>query len=148
VRFWSKVHISRSLLASAALLGVLVFGVGSASVAAVSSHASDGAFGQVTGRLVRVGGPAPGAAVGIPGRVVLSLVGTSGSFSSRTGLSGTFNVPVAAGFTYRVTGYSTKVMANGREELCTADRPVRVPGRAESNGSIVVRGIEVVCQIR
>jgi hypothetical protein len=69
MRFWSKVRISRSLMASAALLGALVFGVGSGSVAAISSYGLDGVFGQVTGRLVRVGGPAPGPAVGIPGRV-------------------------------------------------------------------------------
>ncbi|MGA9077787.1 MAG: hypothetical protein WB383_05600 [Acidimicrobiales bacterium] len=118
------------------------------SAAAVSSHSSGGLLGHVTGRLMRVGGPAPGAAVGIPGRVVLSLVGTSGSFTHATGPNGTFNVLLPAGFTYRVTGYSPKVFDNGGEELCAAGHRVRVPSRAGSDRSIVVRAIEVVCPIR
>jgi hypothetical protein len=86
--------------------------------------------------------------VGVPGRVVLSLVGTSGLFTHATGPKDTFDVLVPAGFMYRVTGYSPKVLVNGREEVCAAAHPVRVPGRAGSNGSIVVRGVEVLCQIK
>jgi hypothetical protein len=134
-------------VAGATLLATLVFGVGAGSVAAASSHSSDGPFGHVSGRLVRVGGMAPGAAMGIPGRVILSLVGTSGTFTYATGPSDRFNVPVPAAFTYRVTGYSPKVLTNGREEPCAAGHRARVPSRAGLNGSIVVRGVQVVCRI-
>jgi len=126
----------------------LTVGAGAASTPAVSSHGSSGLWGQVTGRLLRVGGPAPSATMGIPGRVVLSLVGTSGTFIYATGPSGKFNARVPAGFTYQVTGYSPKVRADGREERCAATHPVKVPSRSGSKGPIVVRAVEVVCPIK
>jgi hypothetical protein len=139
------------LPAAKAVSVTLTVGVGTASTAAVTSHGSGGLFGHVTGRLVRVGGfpqlNSSSETVGIPGRVVFLLVGTSGSFTSETGPNGGFNVPVPAGFTYRVTGYSPKVMTGDHEELCTAIHRVKVPSRAGSNGSIVVRGVDVLCQI-
>jgi hypothetical protein len=139
------------LPAAKAVSVTLTAGAGTASTAAASSRGSGGLFGHVTGRLVRVGGfPQLNSAretVGIPGRVVLLLVGTSGSFAFETGPNGGFDVPVPAGFTYRVTGYSPKVLTGDHEELCAAGHRVKVPSRAGSNGSIVVRGLEVLCQI-
>ena len=68
----------------------LTVGVGTVSTAAVFSPGTLPPSGRVLGQLVRVGGFAPGAAVGIPGRVVFSLVGTSGSFTYPTARNGTF----------------------------------------------------------
>jgi hypothetical protein len=105
-------------------------------------------FGDVTGLLVRVGGPSPGAAVGISGRVVFSPVGESGSFTYSTARNGTFAAMVPAGYMYRVTGYSPKVIDDGREEVCAAAHPVRVPSRVGPKGVAVVRAVEVVCPIK
>ncbi len=116
--------------------------------AGVSDRSVVPPFGHIVGRLVRLGGTAPGKAVGIPGRVVLSQLGESGSFIYGIGRNGTFNVPAPAGFTYRVTCYSAEVMANGREELCTAAHTVEVPSRVGPKGFVVIRGVEVVCPIK
>jgi hypothetical protein len=106
-------------------------------------------FGDVTGRLVRVGGPPQaGSAVGILGWVVLSPVGASGSFYFLTARNGTFAAMVPAGYTYQVTGNSPKVVADGREEVCAAAHPVRVPSRVGPKGVVVVRAVEVVCPIK
>ena len=57
-------------------------------------------------------------------------------------------VMVPAGYTYQVTGNSPKVVADGREEVCAAAHPVRVPSRVGPKGVVVVRAVEVVCPIK
>ncbi len=143
------VGVGLRLPAPKAVSVTLTVGVGTASTAAFSSHGTLPPFGRVLGQLVRVGGPSTtSAAVGIPGRVVFSPVGTSGTFTYPTARNGTFVAIVPGGFTYRVTGYSPKVFDNGREELCAAGHRVRVPSWVESNWPIVARGVEVVCSIK
>lgn len=141
------VGLDLRLPAPKAVSVTLTTGAGTASVAAVSSHGTLPLFGCVLGQLVRVGGTAPGAAVGIQGRVVFSLVGTSGSFTYPTARNGTFAATVPAGFTYRVTGYSPYV-TEGRGAPCVAAHPTRVPSRVGPKGVVVVRGVEVVCHLK
>lgn len=149
MRLGSKVSVTRLLAAgAAALLVALVFAVRGTSAGAVSWRGSVGPFGHVSGRLVAVGGLANGVSRGVPGRVVLTQTGTSGKLAYATGPTGAFNVPVPAGFTYRVTGYSPKVMANGREERCAARHTVRVPRRPGSGVPTTVRDVEVICPVK
>ena len=141
------VGLGLRLPAPKAVSVTLMVGVGTASTAAALSRGTLPPFGRVLGQLVRVGGFAPGAAVGIQGRVVLSLVGMSGSFTYPTARNGTFAATVPAGFTYRVTGYS-QYLTKGRGAPCLAPHPIRVPSRVGPKGVVVVRDVEVVCSLK
>jgi hypothetical protein len=105
-----------------------------------SAHQGGTATRQsVTGMLVRVGGPAPGSPVPLPGTVAASSA-AGHEFTAVAGRNGHFQLSLPAG-TYRLTGHSPQVWANGREMLCLAGRSLHVAA------SKPVRGIRVVCSI-
>jgi hypothetical protein len=74
--------------------------------------------GTVTGALVRVGGPAPGAAVPLPGEIV--AVGPDGArFAVTAGKTGRYSLSLPPGV-YRLTGHSRCCMPAARR--CNALR--------------------------
>jgi hypothetical protein len=94
----------------------------------------------VTGALVRVGGPPPGAAVPLTGQV--SAISSSGArYAVTVGKSGRYRLSLPPG-TYRLTGRSPMVHVNGAEMQCNGVRAVHVTARADSSG------LNVVCSIR
>jgi hypothetical protein len=94
------------------------------------------AAGTIAGSLVRVGGPAPGAAVALPGQVT-ARSSAGRNFTATVAKSGRFVLSVPPG-AYKLTGHSPLVS----QETCTAAQPVRVKAGQE------IRGAEVVCSIR
>lgn len=99
--------------------------------------ASRRAPGTVSGQFIRVGGPAPGSAVPLPGHVV--AVDPAGTRLTVTvGKNGRFRLSLPAG-TYRLAGYSP-LIGSGQAE-CTAAHAVRV------RTGMTTRGIPVVCSI-
>lgn len=95
----------------------------------------------VTGILVRVGGPAPGSAVPLPGQVVARNVAGQ-QFTATTGKDGRFQLSLPPG-TYRLTGHSPLVTdGDGHQMLCTAMRTVHV------TKSKPIRNIQVICSIK
>ena len=60
----------------------------------------------VTGLLVRVGGPAPGSPVPLPGTVV-ARTPAGGQFTTTTGKNGRFQLSLPPG-AYRLTGHSPR----------------------------------------
>ncbi len=93
----------------------------------------------MAGTLVRVGGPAPGAAVPLPGRV--TAIGSAGvRFTVTVGNNGRFSLMLPPG-TYRLIGYSPLVWANSAEMRCTAQHSVQV-----TTGKLM-RDVDVVCSI-
>lgn len=93
----------------------------------------------VTGLLVRVGGPAPGSPVPLPGTVVARSPAAA-QFTTTTGKNGRFQLSLPPG-TYRLTGHSPQVMGDGQQELCFAVRTIHVTRR------IALHNIWVVCSI-
>jgi hypothetical protein len=100
-----------------------------------SSQPTDGR--TVTGILVRVGGPAPGSPVPLPGTVVARNV-AGGQFTVTTGKNGRFQLSLPLG-TYRLTGHSPLMQSD--QMLCTAIRAVHVTKTKP------IRNIQVVCSI-
>ena len=100
-----------------------------------SSQPTDGR--AVTGILVRVGGPAPGSPVPLPGTVVARNA-AGGQFVATTSKNGRFQLSLPLG-TYRLTGHSP-LMQSG-QMLCTAMRAVHVIKTKP------IRNIQVVCSI-
>ena len=94
--------------------------------------------GAVDGRFIRVGGPAPGAAVPLPGHVV-AIDSTGARLAVGVGSDGRFRLSLPAG-TYRLIGYSPLVQ--GGQARCGAARPVQVTA-----GRTAVH-VSVVCSIR
>jgi len=101
---------------------------------------SPAATGTVTGVLVRVGGPAPGAPVPLPGKVV--AVSSDGArYTATTGRNGRYRLSLPPG-SYQLTGHSRNVRSQGAPMLCTGRHAVHVAaGRTES-------GNDVICAIR
>ncbi|MEP7026440.1 MAG: hypothetical protein ABJB47_22105, partial [Actinomycetota bacterium] len=94
----------------------------------------------LTGTLIRVGGPAPGAAVPLPGQV--TAVGSAGSrFVATAGAGGRYRLELPPG-TYRLTGRSPLVQADGSALPCAAGHAVRI-GAAPA-----AAGPDVVCSVR
>ena len=98
-----------------------------------------GSHQAVTGLLVRVGGPAPGSPLPLPGTVVARNA-AGGQFAATTGKNGQFQLSLPRG-TYRLTGHSPQVMGDGQQESCFAVRTIHVTRR------IPLRNVWVVCSI-
>ena len=93
--------------------------------------------GAVEGQFIRVGGPAPGAAVPLPGQVV-AIDPTGARLAVGVGNNGRFRLSLPAG-TYRLIGYSPLIDSGNAR--CNAERPVRVAtGRT-------TRHVAVICSI-
>jgi hypothetical protein len=92
----------------------------------------------VTGRLVRVGGPAPGSPVPLPGSI--KAVDAAGhAYAAKADRSGRFRLTLPPGV-YTVTGHSPLISSG--QQLCAADGRLRVSGNLRS------RRIQVICSIR
>jgi len=91
----------------------------------------------VTGKLVRVGGPAPGSPVPLPGQIV-ARDAQGHVFRTTAGRNGRFRLSLPPG-TYRLTGHSPRIQDG--KALCAAAKPVRVTKASAA------AGIQVVCSI-
>jgi Polysaccharide lyase family 4, domain II len=98
-----------------------------------------GSHQTVTGLLVRVGGPAPGSPVPLPGTVAARNA-AGAQFTATTGKNGRFRLSLPPG-TYRLTGHSPQVIGDGQQELCLAVRTVHVTRRT------ALHNVWVVCSI-
>jgi hypothetical protein len=121
-----------------------VLGIAAASISILAGCGGQPADGQtVTGRLVRVGGPAglggPPPPLPLPGTVVARNAAGE-QFTATTGKDGRFQLSLPPG-AYRLTGDSPQVVANGQQMPCTAGRTLHVIKNRP------VHGIEVVCSI-
>ena len=109
--------------------------VGSWVLAGCSARPSDEQ--TVHGRFVRVGGPAPGSPVPLPGSIT-ARARNGQSFTSTAGRTGRFTLSLPPG-SYRVTGRSP-LMQSG-QMICAATRQLHViHGKA-------ARPVTVVCSI-
>jgi hypothetical protein len=118
---------------------VIAAAVASVSILVGCSGQSD-PHQTVTGLLVRVGGPAPGSPVPLPGTVVAQNA-TGEQFTTTTGKDGRFQLSLPPG-TYRLTGHSPQVMGGGQQLLCRAERTVHVTRHKP------VHNIWVICSIK
>ena len=111
-------------------------------LAACTGHgtvAGNAVPGAVSGSLLRVGGPAPGAPVPLTGQVVATnSAGTR--FTATVGGNGRYRLTLSPG-TYQVTGHSPMVYSNGAQMLCTAARPVHITAGKTTSG------VDVICSI-
>ena len=87
---------------------------------------------------MRVGGPAPGSAVPLPGRVE-AREANGNVFSVMVGRHGRFRLSLPLG-TYRITGHSPRIQDG--KMLCSAAKRVHV------TNANAAAGIQVVCSIR
>jgi hypothetical protein len=103
------------------------------------SHPDSITAGTVKGRLVRVGGPAPGAPVPLPGHVTATATGGTPTQTVRVSKDGefSFNLPVG---TYHLTG--TSPLIGSGHATCSAMHAVRVQARQ------AITGVQVICSIR
>ena len=95
--------------------------------------------GAVSGSLLRVGGPAPGAPVPVPGQIVATSR-AGARFTATVGGDGRYRLTLSPG-TYQVTGHSPMVYSNGAQMLCTAARPVHISAGKTTSG------VNVICSI-
>jgi hypothetical protein len=115
--------MSRSLVA--------VLTVGIAVLAGCAGSPADQQ--AVSGTFMRVGGPAPGSQVPLPGTITARAV-TGQTFTASAGQSGRFTLSLPPGL-YHVTGRSP-LMQYG-QAACPATAELRVP-RANSAGPVTV----------
>jgi hypothetical protein len=109
---------------------------GALIMAGCSGHPTDTRV--VTGKLVRVGGPAPGSPVPLPGSI--KAVDAAGhAYAAKADRSGRFRLTLPPGV-YTVTGHSPLISSG--QQLCAADGRLRVSGNLRS------RRIQVICSIR
>lgn len=93
----------------------------------------------VTGILVRVGGPAPGSPVPLPGQV--GARNTAGEqFTAATSTNGRFQLSLPPGI-YRLTGHSPQVGGTAHPTLCSGVRTLNVTRNKPAPY------VEVVCSI-
>jgi hypothetical protein len=93
--------------------------------------------GTIIGRLVAVGGPAPGSPRPLPGQVTAKS-SAGHAFTVTVGKSGRFVLSLPAEV-YRLTGRSPMYHINGVEGTCAASQHVNV------QAGKTTRGVEVVC---
>jgi hypothetical protein len=97
--------------------------------------------GIVEGRLVRVGGPAPGPAVGLPGSVVLDNAVEGLAYPISTRGNGMFKVSMPPG-RYTVTGSSPKVLSDDKQLPCSAESSVMVRAAKTTAGVVVTCSVK------
>ena len=107
-------------------------------LAACGGQATVTSDGIVTGQLIRVGGPAPGAPVALFGQIE-ARDGAGHHYTVAVGHDGRFHLHLPAG-TYRLTGHSPQIQSG--KGLCVAMKPVSV----SKNGTLT--GVRVVCSVR
>ncbi len=107
------------------------------SIAVLTGCSAGGYQQNVTGRFVRVGGPAPGLPFSLPGTIT-ARAASGQTFSATAGSNGRFSLSLPPG-TYRVTGRSP-LMQSG-QMTCAAPAALRVT-RGKPAGHVTV-----VCSI-
>ena len=127
----SKRHATRAAIAAAALSLTVV------STVAGCQHSGPGGItaGTVTGRLLRIGGPAPGSPVPLPGMVTATAPGGHPSSTVSVGKNGQFtirNLPVGR---YRLTG--TSPLIDSGHATCRAAHSVRVRTARVSRADVI-----------
>jgi hypothetical protein len=122
------------------LVGIAVLIACLPPLAACTGNGSGAAGGgAVSGSLLRVGGPSPGAAVALSGQVVATnAAGTR--FTAAVGSSGRYRLALSPG-TYQLTGHSPMVDSNGAQMLCAATRPVHITAGKTASG------VDVICSV-
>ena len=114
---------------------IAVLAVGIAVLAGCGSN--PGYHQTVSGKFVRVGGPAPGSPFPLPGTIT-ARTATDETFTATAGRDGRFKLSLPPG-TYRVTGRSP-LMQSG-QMICAAKEELNV-----SRGQ-PARPVTVVCSI-
>jgi hypothetical protein len=110
---------------------------GSLLTGCASGAASAAAPGTVVGQFIRVGGPAPGSPVPLPGVVVTADSGGT-RHEVAVGRNGWFRLSLPAGH-YRLTGYSP-LIGSGKVG-CRAEHVIRVAAGKTT------RHVTVTCSI-
>jgi hypothetical protein len=108
------------------------------SVHEVGASNTSTAQGRLTGRLVTVGGPAPGAAHPVGGKV--TVAGRGVDIDVEVGQDGAYAVNVPVG-RYKVTGQSPSVEVNDRETRCRSLKDAQV-----TSGAVAV--LDAICPIK
>jgi hypothetical protein len=121
---------TRDVAVGAAALMLIV------AVAGCQAARADG--DTVAGTLVRIGGPAPGSPIPLPGHVTATASDGKRVKTVRVGKDGGFHMTLAAGI-YRLTGTSTQ--ADHGHLICSADHDIHVLS------ALPVDGVEVICSI-
>lgn len=106
-------------------------------LAACGGRATVTSDGIVTGQLIRVGGPAPGAPLALFGQIE-ARDDAGHHYTVAVGHDGRFRLHLPAG-TYLLTGHSPQIQSG--KALCAAMKPVSVT----KNGTLT--GVPVICQI-
>jgi hypothetical protein len=92
----------------------------------------------VNGQLIRVGGPAPGLPVPLPGQIE-ARDGSGHHYAAPVGRDGWFRLHLPPG-RYLVTGHSPRIQDG--KELCSAAKTVTVTKTG------LLKNVDVICQIR
>jgi hypothetical protein len=108
------------------------------STVEVGATRASTAEGRLTGRLVTVGGPAPGATHPVAGTVTVSGHGVHVEIA--VGEDGAYALSLPPG-RYRVTGRTPSVVVNGREAPCPSAKAARVTRDAAAV-------LDALCSIR
>jgi hypothetical protein len=112
-------------------VAVLTAGI---AVLAGCAASSPGYQQAVPGTFVRVGGPAPGSAVPLPGTIT-ARAATGQTFTATAGQNGRFTLSLPAG-SYHVTGRSPLIQSG--QGSCAATAELRVaPGRSAGPVTVV-----------
>jgi hypothetical protein len=106
-----------------ALLLVIGAGVGAEAVAGVG--VATGAFGNVDGQIIQVGGPPGNPDVGVRGLVALTNISSGVSYHASAGRKSGYSVKVPPG-AYSVTGSSLDDYSDGHPMGAYARQPVTV----------------------
>lgn len=120
-------------MAAASALGIIA-----AMAGCQGTHPDGVTAGTVKGRLVRVGGPAPGLPVPLPGHVTATATGGTPAQTVAVGRDGKFSLNLPVG-TYHFTGTSP-LIASGHA-TCHAMHTVRV------RAAQTITGVQVICSI-
>lgn len=125
-------------IGAAVAIGAAVFAAGCAAGCVAGCDSPATAYQVISGQLVRVGGPAPGSAVPLPGQI--EARDASGNvFRATAGNDGRFRLSLPPG-TYRLAGHSPLIQDG--KALCSAAKPVHV------TNANAAAGIRVVCSVR
>jgi hypothetical protein len=100
---------------------------------AACTNSDDAALATISGRLLAVGGPAPGTARPLPGTVTLENTATHSTTLLRVGQDGRYTTSVGAG-TYKIVGHSP-LYGSGKYE-CKSPKTVTTAANAKARADV------------
>jgi hypothetical protein len=113
--------------------------IAAACVLAACGNSAAATSGRVvTGQLIRIGGPAPGLPIPLPGQIE-ARDGSGHHYAVPVGRDGRFRLHLPPG-TYLVTGHSPQIQDG--KGLCSAAKTVTVTRTG------LLKNVHVICQIR